>query len=745
MNNNYIRIDNVDINSPYDSKPVDIEVAKRNRSRLIIPLFLILIFMIIMSVYTSRQLKNVSVSNITEVGEDRIDSVSAQLENYLYTTKSVTWVTADTVEFMTRNGSSSKQILDYLTEESERQSAQFDENYTGIYGYIKGEYLDGVGWEPPADYKPQERDWYITAKEANGDTAIVPPYVDAQTGNVIISISRMLKNGRDVISMDVRLNYIQSLMDELKLKGKGYGFIVDDTGLIVAHKDEDKKGTLINDEAHGEDFFHEIKRVGNGNFTYIRDGVRNIVFVNEIMDHWYVVIDVSEKELYAETKSQMFVNMIICTVIFVMIAIFYYFGYKNEKNYARRMEKMKMEERKQEYETKMLKIEKDSADQANRAKSVFLANMSHEIRTPMNAIIGMDEMILRESDDENIKRYAKDIQSAGKTLLSIINDILDLSKIESGRMELVQVRYEFSSILNDIVNMTMNKAKDKGLKYNLEVDPNIPSIMFGDEIRIRQIILNLVNNAIKYTAEGSVSMSVSFDKVYRKLVVKVTDTGRGIKKDDLDRLFNSFQRVDQTANRNIEGTGLGLNITKQLAEMMGGDVTVESEYGKGSTFTAELVQQIVDVTPIGDYTERLKESMDSKTEFEPTLLAPNAKILVVDDNEMNLMVISELLKVTKIKVTKALSGEECIDILREDSFDVILLDQMMPGMSGTDTLKVIKDENLADATPIIALTADAIVGAKEIYLKEGFTDYLSKPIMYEELESTLLRYIDSEL
>ncbi len=745
MNNNYIRIDNVESNTSADIKPVDIEAAKRNRSRLIIPLFLILIFMVVMSVYTSRQLKTVSVSNIKEIGEDRIQSVSAQLENYLYTTKSVTWVTADTVEFMARNGGTSDQILKYLTEESEKQSVQFDENYTGIYGYIKGEYIDGVGWEPPADYNPLERDWYITAKEARGETAIVPPYVDAQTGNVIISISRMLKNGKDVISMDVRLNYIQSLMDELKLKGKGYGFIVDDNGLIVAHEDEDKKGTLMDEIPHGEDFLHEIKRVGSGNFTYVQDGVKNIVFVNEIMDHWFVVITVSEKELYAETRSQMFVNIVICTVIFLMIAIFYYFGYKNEQDYARRMEEMKMEERKQEYETKMLKIEKDSADQANRAKSVFLANMSHEIRTPMNAIIGMDEMILRECNDENIKKYAKDIQSAGKTLLSIINDILDLSKIESGKMELVQVRYEFSSILNDIVNMTMNKAKSKGLKYNLEVDPNIPSVMFGDEIRIRQIILNLMNNAIKYTSEGSVSLSVSFDKVYRKLIVKVSDTGKGIKKEDLDILFNSFQRVDQTANRNIEGTGLGLNITKQLAEMMGGDVTVESEYGKGSVFTAELVQKVVDVTPIGDYTERLNDALDSSVDFEPTLLAPNAKILVVDDNEMNLMVISELLRVTQIKVTKASSGEQCIDILREDSFDVILLDQMMPGLSGTDTLKVIKDENLADATPIIALTADAIVGAKEIYLKEGFTDYLSKPIMYEELESTLLRYIDSEL
>jgi CheY-like chemotaxis protein len=360
----------------------------------------------------------------------------------------------------------------------------------------------------------------------------------------------------------------------------------------------------------------------------------------------------------------------------------------------------------------------------------------------------MNEMILHDSDDEKILDYSSNIQIAGKTLLSLVNTILDFSKIEDGKMEIIPVQYELASIINDLLNMVRDRAEKKGLKLEVKVDEKTPFLLFGDEIRIRQCALNLLTNAVKYTRKGRVGLKVTGENMTEDgidLRIEVSDTGIGIKDEDKEKLFNVFTRVDEERNASIEGTGLGLNITKQLAEMMGGDVTVESEYGKGSTFTAELVQQIVDVTPIGDYTERLKESMDSKAEFEPTLLAPNAKILVVDDNEMNIMVISELLKVTKIKVTKALSGEECIDILREDSFDVILLDQMMPGMSGTDTLKILKEENLADATPIIALTADAIVGAKEIYLKEGFTDYLSKPIMYEELESTLLRYIDSEL
>ena len=394
---------------------------------------------------------------------------------------------------------------------------------------------------------------------------------------------------------------------------------------------------------------------------------------------------------------------------------------------------------------KEVEEQKKRADSANRAKSNFLANMSHEIRTPMNAIIGMDEMILREATDVKIRKHALNIRSAGNTLLSIINDILDLSKIESGKMELIPVEYDFASVLNDIVNMTMKKAQEKGLYYELEVDPNVPCGMYGDEIRIRQIILNITNNAIKYTEKGGIKIKVSFDLSTSKLRCSVSDTGMGIKKEDMDKLFSSFQRLDETKNRNVEGTGLGLNITKQLAEMMDGAILVESEYKKGSTFTAEMVQKVVDETPIGNYTEHLAKAQEENETFLPQLIAPDARILIVDDNEMNLEVISELLNETRMKMITVLSGQECIDVLKNETFDVIFLDQMMPGMSGTQTLKVIKENHYADDTPIIALTADAILGAKDTYIKEGFTDYLSKPVVYADIEALLLDYLPPRL
>ena len=416
-----------------------------------------------------------------------------------------------------------------------------------------------------------------------------------------------------------------------------------------------------------------------------------------------------------------------------------------KREYKRLEQDLMMLSNLNDYASRLRNFNEERVVAANNAKSNFLANMSHEIRTPMNAIIGMDEMILRETHDPKISKYALDIRSASKTLLSIINDILDLSKIESGKMEIVPVEYDSSSVFNDIVNMTMKKAEDKGLDYDLVVDESIPARLYGDEIRIRQIMLNIINNAIKYTEKGSVKVSVSYDNNNKVLLISVSDTGIGIKPEDIDKLYNSFQRLEETRNRNIEGTGLGLNITKQLAEMMGGHIFVESVYGKGSTFTAEIPQKVIDATPIGDFTTRLKEAAELSEEYKPILVAPNAKVLIVDDNEMNLDVITGLLEDTRIKLTTAGSGRECLDRLREGSYDVILLDQMMPGMSGRETLSVIKSEQLAVNTPIIALTADAIVGARESYLKEGFTDYLSKPVMYEDLEKILLKYIDAKL
>lgn len=718
----------------------------RKKHSIFIPLILVFVFMAVMVVYTSRLMYNVAVSNSATVIEDRMLNVSSMIENHLNTAENILHVTADSVHHMLISGSTPVRIHEFLVEETNNVEEQFDENYTGLYGYIMSRYMDGLNWEPPEDYDPKTRDWYVIARESGGEVSFVPPYIDAQTGNMIISVCRMLPDKQNIISLDVQLKGIQDMMNELTINGKGYGFVVDDNGLFIAHKNEDRKGGNIKDEAQGEELLEAIRSAGSGSFTYTYDSEETTYFVNSVMDgSWYVVMAVANRELYEDLWTQLVMNGLICILVFVMIAIFYYVGYRNEKTYTKRMEEMKLDEQKASYERRVLELEKDAANASNKAKSDFLANMSHEIRTPMNAIIGMDEMILRSSPGEPIKKYALDIQSAGKTLLSIINDILDFSKIESGKMELLPVEYHFSSVMNDVVNMTMKKAKDKGLEYILDVSEDIPAVLLGDEIRVRQIMLNLINNAIKYTPEGSVTIGVSYDKATQMLWLVVKDTGIGIKNEDLGKLFGSFQRLEEDKNRNIEGTGLGLNITMRLVKMMGGTIGVNSKYGEGTTFTAQMKQTVVDATPIGDFVQNLTRMQEYKEEYRPTLIAPSASVLIVDDNDMNLEVIESLLEDTKMKVVTAESGPECLQILRERSFDVIFLDQMMPGMSGIQTLEAMRKEHLADKTSVIALTADAIVGARETYIKEGFTDYLTKPVMYQDLENILQKYLRRDL
>lgn len=380
---------------------------------------------------------------------------------------------------------------------------------------------------------------------------------------------------------------------------------------------------------------------------------------------------------------------------------------------------------------------------ANQAKSNFLANMSHEIRTPMNAIIGMDEMILRESNNANVIKYADDIKSAGKTLLSIVNDILDLSKIESGKMEIIPVDFDARAIITEIYSLTKNKTAYKGLEYHLDISPDIPKCINGDEIRISQIMLNLINNAVKYTEKGYIKLNVSYNLAMSSLVISVEDSGMGIKDEDREKLFASFTRLQETANRKIEGTGLGLNITKQLLSLMNGTVDVKSTFGEGSTFTVTIPCPIVDETPIGNFEEYTKRA--EKSSYKPELYAPSCKLLIVDDNPINLKVVTSLLKNTAIKITTAVSGGECLRLLKANSYNLIFLDQMMPGLSGTDTLNIIKEQNLAPDIPIICLTADAIKGAKDNYVRIGFTDYMSKPILYNDLENLLLKYIPDDL
>lgn len=393
------------------------------------------------------------------------------------------------------------------------------------------------------------------------------------------------------------------------------------------------------------------------------------------------------------------------------------------------------------------KRSQQEAEAANMAKSSFLANMSHEIRTPINAILGMNEMILREEKDPAIRGYAGNIQASGNSLLSIVSDVLDISKIESGKLEIIPVDYEVNSLISDCCNMAAGRAKAKELELLVECADNVPMKLCGDETHIRQIIMNLLTNAVKYTEKGTVKLIVSgrFTDGGFVLKVDVSDTGIGIAEENLPQLFTQFQRFDLQRNRNIEGTGLGLSIVKRLCDLMSGTITARSVLGSGSTFTVELPQKVVDSTPCGGV--NLNYSAGAEHEYHHSFEAPEAKILAVDDLPVNLLVIAKLLKETRIKIDTAGSGRECLDKCSQQKYDLILMDHMMPEMDGVQTFEKLHGDKSSPnfETPVIMLTANALAGMREQYMDVGFADYVSKPVRGAKLEEAIRRNLPESL
>lgn len=389
------------------------------------------------------------------------------------------------------------------------------------------------------------------------------------------------------------------------------------------------------------------------------------------------------------------------------------------------------------------------AQESNSAKSAFLANMSHEIRTPINAIMGMNELILREKPNDVIRDYSENISIASRNLLDLVNDILDFSKIEQGHMDILEDKYGLRQVITGVLAMISIKADEKGLALETDISKDLPKVLWGDEKRIREIMLNLLNNSIKYTEKGTVTFTVrseaETDDIIR-LVIVVKDTGIGIKEEDRERLFSRFERLDSKKNRNIEGTGLGLAITAKLVSLMGGTIDCKSTYGAGSEFTAVILQKVIDASPMGDINKYEPEEGSGSEKKRNSYICPDAEILVVDDNDMNLKVAKGLLKATQAKVTICKSGAEMLELTKEKKYDIILLDHMMPVMDGIEALEELKKQkgNANINTPVIALTANAILGAKEMYLEKGFSDYISKPMRVSELMDVTERHLPAD-
>ena len=639
--------------------------------------------------------------------------------------------------------------------------------------------LDDNSWRPsePTDMSLYDENdlehvgWYYIPVKA-GTPMWMEPYYNANLGVNMISYIIPYFYGNytvGIIGMDISLNLLKEAAAEVTVYESGHAFMMETNGNIIYHEAY-PDGIAFSDLPDSDkEFFGEFLKTDSDvvNIQAGRSGtMEKLVLKNlkngMILGLYAPLTEISEPQM-SLMRQQLIISSIILvfavlvTLIFVRtitgplkqmtaVAEQYANGNFNEQMSVRGKDEVSILSRSLQTMSTSLKQQIEIADSANRAKSEFLASMSHEIRTPINAVLGMNEMILREAEDKKILGYSANIQDAGRNLLSLINTILDFSKIEDGKMEIIPISYDLASMVNSLVNSIAERAKAKSLSLTVNVDKTLPSMLLGDDMRISQVIMNLLTNAVKYTETGGVTLTIKDGGRENGSVildVSVKDTGIGIKEADLDKLGVAFERLEEKRNKNIEGTGLGMSIVTRLLTMMNSKLRIESVYGEGSTFSFSLPQQIDDETPIGDYQERLKENDRLRLNTLPVI--KNAKILVVDDYAMNLKVADNLLRLFGIEAELIMSGQEAIKAVSRKTYHIIFLDHMMPGMDGIETLTELREKKMIGRfTAVIALTANAVVGAREAYISAGFNDYLSKPIEMKELEALLLKYLPKD-
>jgi len=706
-------------------------VLKRVDMTTIIILFFLMVVMAYYAMLQSEMKQKIIVN------QELVATRSAsQINDYLSTGVDIIRVASCTLDDMIRKGKSHAEMRDYLLNQSGAIEHISGGNSMGLYAIVQDDFLDGTGWTPNADFVPQERPWYGGAMANIGHVAVVDPYLDAQTHTMMITLSKSLCDVKSVAAMDFSLGHLQTITEELAVHGESdIEIVMDRKYQVVAHSNKAEVGKCyLNEEGtFGRALIDKMRSADEKYFSFRFGDAEYIAYTMPVANSWQCVSVFDATSTFAQLRRT-FVLTIFVLLLVVSILMVIMTRYEKKTRLAQELNQ-----------------KAESAALANEAKSAFLSNMSHEIRTPINAVLGMNEMILRESHEPNVIEYAENLRNAGNTLLGLINDILDFSKIEAGKLEIIPVDYDLSSMLNDLVNMIHTRADAKGLTLLLDFDQETPKRLFGDEVRVKQVITNILTNAVKYTEKGSVTLAVGFERIPEEpndveLCVTVKDTGIGIKPEDMEKLFSKFERIEEKRNRNVEGTGLGMAITINLLEKMGSALQVESTYGVGSTFSFKLRQRVVKWEPLGDYKASYQALLKGHKKYHEKFTAPEALVLMVDDNPMNLTVFKSLIKQTRVQVDTANDGDEGLLLAQDKKYDIIFLDHMMPRKDGVETLHELKEQ--ADGpnftTPVICLTANAISGAREQYMEAGFNDYLTKPIDTDRLEKMLLAYLPKE-
>ncbi|MCL2099321.1 MAG: ATP-binding protein [Oscillospiraceae bacterium] len=625
----------------------------------------------------------------------------------------------------------SNEALQYYFEQFADMLADPKNGITGfnnIYGFIRGEFIRGFDRGSGDEFGFQQSPWFLTASK-NEDVEYTMPYTDSFTGTTVIALSKEIygANGayRGILAVEVNVSWLMNYTDSLQFTEGGYGIVIDKDFTTLTYPQEEYINIPLRELGDNYSRIADILEKDSPSLSglAIKDIYDNrvIVFWQKLFNDWFIIVFIPFNKYYSDLQNSIFI--LVCLGILFSVVLSWI----------------------------LLRISKEKirADKENRYKSSFLTRISHEMRTPMNAIIGITQIQLQNETlpDEYAEALEK-INSSGSGLLGIINDLLDISKIETGKFELDPVLYDIPSFINDTVHMNILRIDSKPIEFILDINENIPSKLYGDEIRLKQILNNLLSNAIKYTEKGYVKFSINQFPQENDMVLmrfSVEDTGQGIKKEDLDRLFTEYSRFNTKTNRKIEGTGIGLNIAKNLTELMGGVITAKSEYGKGSTFSVEIKQKIIDYTLIGPETAKTLNSFSYTTRKQERRknmreIMPYGKILIVDDVKTNLYIAEKLMEPYRLKTETADSGHEAIEKIKSGkTYDIIFMDHMMPEMDGIETTQRLRKMGYEDL--IIALTANALAGNEEVFRKNGFDDFISKPIDVRFLNSLLNKYI----